>query len=224
MVKQSETPWLKFYYVYLNLESSVQAMVLPQLSQAEELESWNYNTILEQLSRVNFNPNKIQEAEDKLLALKQSTDSLPAYVAKFERILYEAKGQNWPDVNKISTFRSGLNSIIRARLSQQLNHPPILNLYELSNNWPANLYHNLKQILPPVTGPDIAVTDIAVNLWILALDQSTQALRDAYDAVRTTIVFWTARDSEGIDNDTDNMTSRYRLSTVSISYRKLVDI
>src|SRR5882762_7343369 len=30
--------------------------------------------------------------------------------------------------------------------------------------------------------------------------------------------------SEGIDNDTDNMTSRYRLSTVSISYRKLVDI
>jgi hypothetical protein len=114
----------QFYYVYLDLESNVQAMVLPQLSQAEELESWNYNTILEQLSRVNFNPNKIQEAEDKLLALKQGTDSLPAYVAKFERILYEAKGQNWPDVNKISTFRSGLNSIIRARLSQQLNLPP----------------------------------------------------------------------------------------------------
>jgi hypothetical protein len=114
----------KFYYVYLNLESSVQAMVLPQLSQAEDLESWNYNTILEQLSRVNFNPNKIQEAEDRLLALKQGTDSLPAYVAKFERILYEARGQNWPDVNKISTFRNGLNSIIRTRLSQQLNLPP----------------------------------------------------------------------------------------------------
>ena len=98
----------QFYYVYLNLESHIQAMVLPQLHQAV---------------RVYDNPNKVQEAEDKLLALKQGTDSIPAYVAKFERVLYEARGQNWPDVNKISTFRNGLNSIIRSRLAQQLNLP-----------------------------------------------------------------------------------------------------
>jgi hypothetical protein len=36
----------QFYYVYLNLESHVQAMVLPQLSQADET-SHNYNTILD---------------------------------------------------------------------------------------------------------------------------------------------------------------------------------
>src|SRR3981189_988399 len=51
----------QFYYVFLNLESHVQAMVLPQLAQAEESESWNFNTILDQLSRVCDNPNKIQE-------------------------------------------------------------------------------------------------------------------------------------------------------------------
>jgi hypothetical protein len=44
-------------------------------------------------------------------------------MAKFERILYEARGQDWPDVNKISTFRNGLNSILRNRLAQQLNLP-----------------------------------------------------------------------------------------------------
>ena len=98
----------QFYYVYLNLESHIQAMVLPQLHQAV---------------RVYDNPNKVQEAEDKLLALKQGTDSIPAYVAKFERVLYEARGQNWPDVNKISTFRNGLSSTIRSRLAQQLNLP-----------------------------------------------------------------------------------------------------
>ena len=97
-------------------------MVLPQLSQADKT-SHDYNTILDQLTRVYDNPNKVQEAEDKLYALKQGTDSLHAYMAKFERVLYEARGQDWPDVNKISTFRNGLNSTLRNRLAQQLNLP-----------------------------------------------------------------------------------------------------
>ena len=49
----------QFYYVYLNLESHVQAMVLPQLNQSESSNSWDYNTILDQLARVYDNPNKI---------------------------------------------------------------------------------------------------------------------------------------------------------------------
>jgi hypothetical protein len=113
----------QFYYVYLNLDSHVQAMVLPQLSRAEDDSAYDYNTILEQLARVYDNPNKVQEAEDKLFSLKQNTDALHAYMAKFERILYEAHGQDWPDVNKISTFRNGLNSTLRNRLAQQLNLP-----------------------------------------------------------------------------------------------------
>lgn len=113
----------QFYYVYLNLDSHVQAMVLPQLNRAEELKIWNYTTILDQLSRVYDNPNKVQEAEDKLLSLKQGNDSLSTYMAKFERILYEARGEEWPDVTKISTFRIGLNQTIRGRLAQQLNLP-----------------------------------------------------------------------------------------------------
>ena len=113
----------QFYYVYLNLDSSVQSMVLPQLSQAEIDQLWDYNSILAQLSRVYDNPNKQQEAEDRLFQLKQGTDSLPAFTAKFERTLYEAGGQAWPDVNKITNFRNGLNSALRSRLAQQLNLP-----------------------------------------------------------------------------------------------------
>ncbi|KAL5331403.1 hypothetical protein ACEPPN_000933 [Leptodophora sp. 'Broadleaf-Isolate-01'] len=44
-------------------------------------------------------------------------------MAKFERVLYEARGQDWPDVNKISAFRNGLNTTLRNRLAQQLNLP-----------------------------------------------------------------------------------------------------
>jgi hypothetical protein len=113
----------QFYYVYLNLDSKVQAMVLPQLAHAKQSGVHDYNTILDQLTRVYDNPNKIQEAEDRLLSLKQDTDPLAAYIAKFERNLYEANGQDWPDVNKISTFRKGLNNTLRNRLNQQLNLP-----------------------------------------------------------------------------------------------------
>ncbi|PMD15798.1 hypothetical protein NA56DRAFT_673598 [Hyaloscypha hepaticicola] len=79
----------QFYYIYLNLDSSIQSM----------------------------------EAENKLFQLKQGTDSLPVFTAKFERTLYEAGGQSWPDINKISSFRNSLNSTLRSRLAQQLNLP-----------------------------------------------------------------------------------------------------
>jgi hypothetical protein len=48
---------------------------------------------------------------------------LPTYVAKFERTLYEAGGGTWVDVNKIVSFRNGLNDAIRNRLQNQLNLP-----------------------------------------------------------------------------------------------------
>ncbi len=97
-------------------------MVLPQLSQANK-SSYDYNTILNQLVNVYDNPNKVQEAEDKLYALKQGTDSLHIYTAKFEHVLYKARGQDWPDINKISTFCNGLNSTLCNWLAQQLNLP-----------------------------------------------------------------------------------------------------
>ncbi|PMD49982.1 uncharacterized protein K444DRAFT_484526, partial [Hyaloscypha bicolor E] len=55
-------------------------------------------------------------AKDKPYALRQGNDSLPAYIAKFERTLYEANSQSWLDINKISSFRNSLNSAIRSRL------------------------------------------------------------------------------------------------------------
>lgn len=64
-------------------------MVLPRLAYAKS-SGYDYNTILDQLTRVYDNPNKIQEAEDRLLNIKQDTDTLAAYVAKFERNLYKA--------------------------------------------------------------------------------------------------------------------------------------
>jgi len=48
----------QFFYVYLNLDLCVQAMVLPQLPQADKT-SHDYNMILDQLTHVYDNPNKV---------------------------------------------------------------------------------------------------------------------------------------------------------------------
>ena len=50
--------------------------------------------ILDQLTWVYNNPNKQQEAEDKLYALHQGNNSLPVYIIKFERTLYKTGGQS----------------------------------------------------------------------------------------------------------------------------------
>jgi hypothetical protein len=97
-------------------------MVFPQLSQAENT-SHDYSAILDHLKRVYDSPNNAQEVEGKLLSLSQGTDSVHAYMAKFERVLFQECGQDWPDVEKISTFRNGLNSALRNRLRRQLNIP-----------------------------------------------------------------------------------------------------
>ena len=66
----------KFFYVYGCLEPTVQAMVLPQLAIAEKEKKWDYNTILDQLSRAYTNPNEVFEAEEALHAIRQGDQPL----------------------------------------------------------------------------------------------------------------------------------------------------
>ena len=98
-------------------------MVLPQLDAAEEQQTQDYQIILDQLSQIYDNPNKFQEAEDKLHNLRQSNESISAYIAKFEQLLYTAQGQDQPDIIKITTFWNGLGATAHQRLNLQLNLP-----------------------------------------------------------------------------------------------------
>lgn len=63
------------------------------------------------------------EFEVALLSLQNDKEPIASYVAKFERLLYEAEAQDWPDTVKISTLRTGLNQPTRKALSTQLSVP-----------------------------------------------------------------------------------------------------
>ena len=48
---------------------------------------------------------------------------MAAYIQKFERLLFEAKGDKWDDTVKINYFKAGLSTTLKNRLSQQLDLP-----------------------------------------------------------------------------------------------------
>jgi hypothetical protein len=59
---------------------------------------------LSTLTRIYANPHKIREAKDRLNRLTQGTDSLSTYIAKYERLVGEARAGHYPEDAKIEAF------------------------------------------------------------------------------------------------------------------------
>jgi len=121
---------IAFYYVWDRLESSQQGLALPLLDTAESQQVWSHEDIFALLQRVHHNPYAQQEARDRLTRIHQGEEGLSSYIARFERLLYEAGARDtWPDDVKISTFTNGLRSTLKASVHQQLIVPPEYNAY-----------------------------------------------------------------------------------------------
>src|SRR6266480_6039070 len=113
-----------FYYVWDRLEVGQQGLALPLLDTAESTQAWDHEAIFTLLERVHHNPYVQQEARDKLTHIRQGEECLSAYIARFERLLYEAGAKDsWPDDIKISTFTNGLRSTLKIPVQQQLTVP-----------------------------------------------------------------------------------------------------
>lgn len=160
----------QFNYVFMMLEPKVQAMVLPHLTAAQSSDHWDYRAIVEQLTRVYDNPRKVQEAEERFMAIRQGDDSLYQYLAKFERVRYEARANEWPDRLVISILRKGLSAQLRDRLSQQLDHPTsyvdfVQLVQKLAHGPHGTDQHQQHQQHPPGTTPmelgNVEISDLS---------------------------------------------------------------
>ncbi|KAE9575110.1 hypothetical protein CGMCC3_g9064 [Colletotrichum fructicola] len=99
----------QLYYVYSSLDSNVQAMVLPFVRNAERNNVWDVAGLIQHLERSFDDPNKAKKAGQRLRDLEQRQSSLSRYLATFERTLYEANADSWPDDAKITALTGGLN-------------------------------------------------------------------------------------------------------------------
>ena len=90
---------------------------------AQEDEDWKPLALVDYLERIYDDPHKTKKAGQRLIELRQGTTSITAYIPQFEKLLFEAGADNWPDDAKITTLVGGLNKYTRQRLDGQLNLP-----------------------------------------------------------------------------------------------------
>ena len=113
----------QFYYVYSSLGAKVQSLVLTFVRQAQESEDWKPLALLDYLERIFDDPNKAKKAGQRLIELRQGTTNVAIYIPQFERVLFEAGANSWPDDAKITTLVGGLNKYTRQRIDGQLALP-----------------------------------------------------------------------------------------------------
>jgi hypothetical protein len=94
-----------FDYVWDRLEQPQQASV-PHLRQATEVnQSWDPEVLFSFFQRLCHNPREHEEAVQRLTTVRQRDDeSLIAYLARFERFIFEADASTWPDVTLVTVM------------------------------------------------------------------------------------------------------------------------
>lgn len=108
-----------FDYVWDRLEQPQQASILHLRHQSEEDSDWDPEQIFSFFQRLCHNPREQQEAIQRFSQVRQRDDeSLIAYLARFERLSYEAKASSWPDISRITTLHRGLRQSLRQKLEE----------------------------------------------------------------------------------------------------------
>jgi len=137
----------QFYYVYSSLGAKVQGLVLAFVRRAQKDEDWKPLALLDYLERIYDDPNKAKKAGQRLIELRQETMTITAYLPQFEKTMFEAGADSWPDNAKITTLVGGLNKYTRQRIDGQLTLPADYNgfvrmLQTLGNQFGPSYVHS----------------------------------------------------------------------------------
>jgi hypothetical protein len=108
-----------FEYVWDRLEQPQQASILHLRQSSDENQSWDPEEIFSYFQRLCHNPREQQEAIQRYSNVRQKDDeSLIAYLARFERLSYEAGANKWPDVSRVTSLHRGLRPTLRQPLEE----------------------------------------------------------------------------------------------------------
>lgn len=113
----------QLHYVYASLDIKVQGLVLAFMRKAEREGAQDPFALIQYLERIYDDPNKARKAGQRLREMEQGSMSLATYLPRFERTLFEAGAEAWPDDAKITTLVGGLSKEAKQRLDGQLTLP-----------------------------------------------------------------------------------------------------
>lgn len=144
--------------------------------QSEDTQSWDPEDIFSFFQRLCHNPREQQEAIQRFSLVRQREDeSLIAYLARFERLAFEAKATTWPDVSRVTTLHRGLRPTLRQFLEESndsifgLQYPEYVELvqsYDRRARRPQNQHPNqhLNQYPKPARPEPMDVDPARVRL------------------------------------------------------------
>jgi hypothetical protein len=93
------------------------------VQQSQVDEDWKPLALLDHLERIYNDPHKAKKAGQRLIELRQGAAPVVVYIPQFERMMFEAGANSWPDDAKITTLVGGLNKYTRQRIDGQLTLP-----------------------------------------------------------------------------------------------------
>lgn len=108
-----------FEYVWDRLEQPQQASILHLRQSSEDTQTWDPEDIFSYFQRLCHNPREQQEAIQRFSTVRQrEEESLVAYLARFERLSFEAGANTWPDVSRVTSLHRGLRPALRQPLEE----------------------------------------------------------------------------------------------------------
>jgi hypothetical protein len=114
----------QFFYVYSSVDAKVQSLILPFIRKAQAKRSWEPKQLVLHLGRLFDDPQKIKKAGQRLIKLRQEdTSGVVSFLPRFEKVLFEAGADEWPDDAKITTLVGSLNKFTRQRVNAQIDLP-----------------------------------------------------------------------------------------------------
>jgi hypothetical protein len=99
----------RFHYVYSRLAPGPKRTMLPYVKRAQEANACAAEAFVAYVQSTFEDPNKVKKAGQRLTKIRQGRRSIAAYIPEFERKLFEARADGWPDDARIILLVASLN-------------------------------------------------------------------------------------------------------------------
>jgi hypothetical protein len=108
--------YARFHYVYSRLAPGPKRTMLPYVKRAQDNSDCAADAFVTHVQSTFEDPNKVKKAGQRLTRIRQGRRSIAAYVPEFERTLFEARADLWPDDARIILLAASLNQDTQDRL------------------------------------------------------------------------------------------------------------
>ena len=95
--------------MYSRLAPGPKRTLLPYGKRAQESNAYAVDAFVAHVQGTCEDPNKVKKAGQRLTRIRQGRRSIAAYIPEFERNIFEARADQWPDDARIALLVSSLN-------------------------------------------------------------------------------------------------------------------